>query len=219
MKLLWTPFCFAPRKDAAMSPTRSMLRWSFGLIVVSVSLVGTATANEIIYQGEYPATSDVQGESYGDMAYISDTNSCASDCGESSCGSGDCDGGCGSDCGSGCGGCRKRQCASQQESWYNCGCNGSYKFPVPPLYTYMWPGLYSQQLVTDYHSPWRFPPLKPYTNEAPTGEPFETASSRDTMIHQVSAQARTSSKSAAAPTAGKRLETTSERIRRLYDAR
>ena len=23
---------------------------------------------------------------------------------------------------------------------FNCGCNGSYKFPVPPLYTYHWPG-------------------------------------------------------------------------------
>jgi hypothetical protein len=49
----------------------------------------------------------------------------------------------------------------------NCSCNGSYKFPVPPLYTYHWPGMYSQQLMTDYQSPWRFPPLKPYTDEAP----------------------------------------------------
>ena len=50
---------------------------------------------------------------------------------------------------------------------FNCGCNGSYKFPVPPLYTYHWPGMWSAQLMTDYHSPWRFPPLKPYTDEAP----------------------------------------------------
>jgi hypothetical protein len=49
----------------------------------------------------------------------------------------------------------------------NCSCNGSYKFPVPPLYTYHWPGMYSQQLMTDYQSPWRFPPLKPYTDENP----------------------------------------------------
>src|SRR5215471_3151265 len=49
---------------------------------------------------------------------------------------------------------------------FNCGCNGSYKFPVPPLYTYHWPGMWSAQLMTDYHSPWRFPPLKPYTDEA-----------------------------------------------------
>jgi hypothetical protein len=48
---------------------------------------------------------------------------------------------------------------------FNCGCNGSYKFPVPPLYTYHWPGMYSAQLMTDYHSPWRFPPLKPYMDE------------------------------------------------------
>lgn len=203
-----------------MSSTRSMKCWSLGLLVVAVSLVSTASANEIVYQGEYPATIDVQGESYGDAAFISDANSCASSSG-SNCDDGDCEDDCSSGCDSGCGGCRKRQCASQQESWYNCGCNGSYKFPVPPLYTYMWPGLYSQQLVTDYHSPWRFPPLKPYTNEAPTGEPFETASTRRTAIHQVSAQTplRGATKAAAAPTEGKRLESTSERIRRLYDAR
>lgn len=53
-----------------------------------------------------------------------------------------------------------------QDLFYNCGCNGSYKFPVPPLYTYHWPGMYSQQLMTDYQSPWRFPPLKPYRDEA-----------------------------------------------------
>jgi hypothetical protein len=50
---------------------------------------------------------------------------------------------------------------------FNCGCNGSYKFPVPPLYTYHWPGMWSAQLMTDYHSPWRFPPLKPYADEVP----------------------------------------------------
>lgn len=49
----------------------------------------------------------------------------------------------------------------------NCGCNGSYNYPVPPLYTYHWPGLYKQVRMTDYHSPWRFPPIKPYTDEAP----------------------------------------------------
>ncbi len=53
------------------------------------------------------------------------------------------------------------------EAGFNCGCNGSYKFPVPPLYTYHWPGMWSAQLMTDYHSPWRFPPLKPYTDELP----------------------------------------------------
>ncbi len=64
--------------------------------------------------------------------------------------------------------CKAKCCACcNQESWSNCNCNGSYKFPVPPLYTYHWPGLYSAELMTDYHSPWRFPPLKPYTDEVP----------------------------------------------------
>ena len=53
----------------------------------------------------------------------------------------------------------------QQNAVFNCGCKGSYKYPVPPLYTYHWPGMYSAQLMTDYVSPWRFPPLKPYTDE------------------------------------------------------
>jgi hypothetical protein len=48
---------------------------------------------------------------------------------------------------------------------FNCGCNGSYKYPVPPLYTYHWPGMWQQNVMTDYHSPWRFPPLKPYVDE------------------------------------------------------
>jgi hypothetical protein len=48
---------------------------------------------------------------------------------------------------------------------FNCGCNGSYKFPVPPLYTYHWPGMWSAQQMTGYQSPWRFPPLKPYVDE------------------------------------------------------
>ena len=47
----------------------------------------------------------------------------------------------------------------------NCGCNGSYNYPVPPLYTYHWPGMYKQVRMTDYHSPWRFPPLKRYEDE------------------------------------------------------
>jgi hypothetical protein len=43
---------------------------------------------------------------------------------------------------------------------FNCTCRGSYKFPVPPQYTYHWPGLYSQQLMTAYNSPYRYPGLK-----------------------------------------------------------
>jgi len=43
---------------------------------------------------------------------------------------------------------------------FNCSCRGSYKFPVPPQYTYHWPGLYSQQLMTSYQSPYRYPALR-----------------------------------------------------------
>ena len=50
---------------------------------------------------------------------------------------------------------------------FNCGCRGSYNYPVPPQYTYHWPGMYKQNLMTDYTSPWRFPPLKPYVDEVP----------------------------------------------------
>jgi hypothetical protein len=77
-------------------------------------------------------------------------------------------------CGHGCGGLfgRNRNRGPRYEGLepgFNCGCNGSYKFPVPPLYTYHWPGMWQQSLMTDYHSPWRFPPLKPYTDELPEG--------------------------------------------------
>ena len=80
---------------------------------------------------------------------------------------------CRSDCGAGRGcGLFGRRCRGTGEidgldAHFNCGCNGSYNYPVPPLYTYHWPGMYKQQLVTDYRSPWRFPPLKPYVDELP----------------------------------------------------
>ena len=89
----------------------------------------------------------------------------------------------GDSCGDGCGGCgglfghlcclgghhgkHKGARFEGLEAGFNCGCNGSYKFPVPPLYTYHWPGMWQAQLMTDYHSPWRFPPLKPYVEEIP----------------------------------------------------
>lgn len=79
------------------------------------------------------------------------------------------DSGCGCDSG-GCGrkGCGRHGCAARNANrWFNCNCNGSYKFPVPPLYTYHWPGMYSMQRMTDYHSPWRFPAIKPYEDETP----------------------------------------------------
>jgi hypothetical protein len=68
---------------------------------------------------------------------------------------------------------------------FNCGCVGSYKFPVPPQNTYFWPGsLYSMELMTNYHSPWRFPPLKPYTEEVLT--PAGTGSLPETGLRPVS---------------------------------
>ena len=64
-----------------------------------------------------------------------------------------------------CGHICRRHLWYQQNSVFSCGCRGSYKHPVPPLYTYHWPGMYSAERMTDYVSPWRFPPLKPYTDE------------------------------------------------------
>jgi hypothetical protein len=69
----------------------------------------------------------------------------------------------------GCGHLHHRKNYDGLDRSFNCGCSGSYKFPVPPQYTYFWPGsVYSQELMTNYHSPWRFPPLKPYTDEVLT---------------------------------------------------
>lgn len=42
-----------------------------------------------------------------------------------------------------------------------CACQGSYKYPVMPQYTYFWPGIYSQQRMTQYVSPLRYPDLNP----------------------------------------------------------
>ncbi len=73
----------------------------------------------------------------------------------------------------GCNSCGKNGCGKHHQHKYyegrdrgfNCGCNGSYNYPVPPLYTYHWPGMYKAERMTDYHSPWRFPPLKPFMDE------------------------------------------------------
>jgi hypothetical protein len=68
---------------------------------------------------------------------------------------------------------------------FNCGCHGSYNHPVPPQFTYHWPGtVYKQVLMTDYHSPWRFPPLKPYTDEVLTPQ---GASADEPALRPVSA--------------------------------
>lgn len=55
-------------------------------------------------------------------------------------------------------GCLARYMASV--GGFNCACRGSYKFPVPPQYTYHWPGMYSQSWMTAYNSPYRYPALK-----------------------------------------------------------
>lgn len=81
--------------------------------------------------------------------------------------------GCQDCCGKGCGKCK--HCGRGWEGLdrhFNCQCGGSYKFPVPPLSTYHWPGIYSHQLMSEYHSPWRFPPIKAYEEEKL--EPRET---------------------------------------------
>ena len=78
------------------------------------------------------------------------------------------DGEFGDECCDQCGGAGRRGRGSSRRNRaanFNCNCNGSYKFPVPPLYTYHWPGMYSHQLMTNYHSPWRFPGIRPYRDE------------------------------------------------------
>lgn len=113
------------------------------------------------------------------------------------CGNGDC-GVCGHGHGCGCGhhlrglfchhGCNKcchGNCGLEGlDPYFNCGCSGSYKFPVPPLSTYHWPGMYSAERMTDYHSPWRFPPIKPYTEE-PTYQRVSARAGSDFVLTSV----------------------------------
>jgi hypothetical protein len=77
---------------------------------------------------------------------------------------------CGRSHGCGAHGCRlhhHHKYTEGKDYGFNCSCNGSYNYPVPPLYTYHWPGMYKAERMTDYHSPWRFPPIKPFMDEAP----------------------------------------------------
>lgn len=85
----------------------------------------------------------------------------AGDCGCSECQT---QGGCNQPGRPGCG-CK---CGAYLASMaqFNCACRGSYKFPVPPQYTYHWPGMYSQRTMTEYNSPWRFPALEIPADEA-----------------------------------------------------
>ncbi|WP_254509417.1 hypothetical protein [Anatilimnocola floriformis] len=79
-----------------------------------------------------------------------------------SCGNGNGAGGCGPH------GCRlhhHQKYIEGKDRGFNCSCQGSYNYPVPPLYTYHWPGMYKAERMTDYHSPFRFPPIKPFQDE------------------------------------------------------
>ena len=97
---------------------------------------------------------------------------------------------------------------------YNCGCNGSYKFPVPPLYTYHWPGLYSQQLMTDYQSPWRFPPLRPYAEEP---DPVRSSTARSPApLRSISTATSAAHASPESSTTDQRGKPMSQRVRELY---
>ncbi|REK23792.1 MAG: hypothetical protein DWQ42_14970 [Planctomycetota bacterium] len=112
----------------------------------------------------------------------------------------------------GCGRGKRRGCSrggrKNQADSFNCGCNGSYKFPVPPLYTYHWPGLYSHQLMTDYHSPWRYPGIRPYEDEKPFQARVEPRMRR-ASYHQASLDSVT------APVAAE-PERISDKMRRYY---
>lgn len=105
----------------------------------------------------------------------------------------------------------------EETGWFNCGCSGSYKFPVPPQYTYHWPGIYSQQLMTEYASPWRFPPLKPYTDEmAPHGLGQGPAAVHTTATYEPVA---TLQGSPAPPRRVERVGSTSDKIKQHYRIR
>ena len=132
----------------------------------------TASAPTPATKGKYERPRSKDGDcGCTQQSSCSDCNQCGDCCGRG------CGCGLGGLCGGGkrgCGGLAGRRAMNDDGGFFNCGCNGSYKFPVPPLYTYHWPGMYSLQLMTDYHSPWRFPPLRPYSDE-PEGDYFSQA--------------------------------------------
>jgi hypothetical protein len=128
------------RRLASLSAAVAML--VAGLLVGSVGLAQDVVSEGEVYQGEVPGESCSSCNSSG-------CNECGRDRG---CRGGRCKGG-------------RGKSYAGMDSHYNCGCNGSYNFPVPPLSTYHWPGMYKHQLMTDYHSPWRFPPIRPFIEE------------------------------------------------------
>lgn len=60
----------------------------------------------------------------------------------------------------GCGCCDHCVAKIAAIGYFNCKCRGSYNYPVPPLYTYHWPGMYSLKSIPAYNSPYRYPPLE-----------------------------------------------------------
>ena len=123
---------------------------------------------------------------------------------------------CRPECDNSCKTCRADDYA--RSGWFNCGCNGSYKFPVPPLSTYHWPGLYSHQLMTDYHSPWRFSPLKPYMDEPRgTARGATALTGPASKVRPVSAAALLGRRSEPSGTVGRSgtVELMSEKMKRL----
>lgn len=116
------------------------------------------------------------------------------------------------------GGCHGHRCRIDGlDRYFNCGCNGSYNYPVPPLYTYHWPGMYKAQRMTDYQSPWRFPPLRPYTEETLAPLIEETPAPR-TMTMAPVVNLRTVSASMtveATPESTGTVESVSSRLQRM----
>lgn len=141
-------------------------------------------------------------------------------CGRSACGNNGCDE-CGNGCHGGHCGCGLfgHKCGSSIEGldrFANCGCNGSYNYPVPPLYTYHWPGMYKQVRMTDYHSPWRFPPLKKYEDEPlPTIEiPTPRAATGPRLLKPVSLEVAPAATSAPKASFHRDIEPLSSRLSR-----
>ena len=81
--------------------------------------------------------------------------------------------------------------------YFNCKCRGSYKFPVPPQYTYHWPGMYSQPNMSMYNSPWRFPALEIPADEA---QRLEDLSDQQSPLHQTTIRFREVGQAETSPT-------------------
>lgn len=124
-------------------------------------------------------------------------------------------------CRVGCGRCLCRRHAAYIASIgeANCACRGSYKFPVPLQYTYHWPGMYSMQRMTEYLSPYRYPPLEPPRSASP---PREDEARRRSPVKQTAAEVDAASPPGAAEQPGAartRPEPLSARLKARYGLR